>query len=457
MASPLLEAAGIRLPSQRIQDNMSMGPPSTRKDVSIMQQQWRGVQQAQANERYDAAGAQMAQDARDAATQRQNRAATRPLYGNETPAQTHGQQAIAQYDAANPAQALPTSPDVPRSDTNPTDARLAAGTQTSPGAPTAMPTPTPAPTPAAAPSLQPTTTNNVVREGNSYSGANVAGDIAVHGKPAGGGIMEVAGLRGYGSPSPATSAGGSPLLAAAGIEVPTIRHSGNDWQARKDLENAATSASSIMNRPAWQGAGMGRFGGGGQAATPPAVAAYQAQLQTDQALRQSQPGLMQIAMRENAANTREGVQQQGLNQRSIMQTLQNQQRIDMDRETQGYANRSAGQMEGLRGVLSNPGATPEQRHQATQTILALQGKQPQNEWGVQVTPTTKNIDGSTSMGSIVRYNKATGQAEVVQQPGQGGQSPSENHTAWLKQNPSQAANFDQIYGAGAAKRVLGQG
>ena len=29
--------------------------------------------------------------------------------------------------------------------------------------------------------------------------------------------------------------------------VPVVRHSGNDWQSRKDLDNARTSASSIMN------------------------------------------------------------------------------------------------------------------------------------------------------------------------------------------------------------------
>jgi len=34
-------------------------------------------------------------------------------------------------------------------------------------------------------------------------------------------------------------------------------------------------------------------------------------------------------------------------------------------------------------------------------------------WKVSVTPATKNIDGSTSMGSVIRYNDQTGQVEEV--------------------------------------------
>lgn len=35
--------------------------------------------------------------------------------------------------------------------------------------------------------------------------------------------------------------------AAQPIAAPVVRHSGNDWQKRKDLENAATAAGSISN------------------------------------------------------------------------------------------------------------------------------------------------------------------------------------------------------------------
>jgi hypothetical protein len=57
--------------------------------------------------------------------------------------------------------------------------------------------------------------------------------------------------------------------------------------------------------------------------------------------------------------------------------------------------------------------TPEQQRSARDRLLALAGKAPQNEWGLQVTPTTKNLDGSTTQGSVWRYNKMTGETALV--------------------------------------------
>lgn len=51
--------------------------------------------------------------------------------------------------------------------------------------------------------------------------------------------------------------------------------------------------------------------------------------------------------------------------------------------------------------------------------MGLAGKT-DNEWRLQATPTTKNADGSTTEGSVVRYNQRTDAAEWVN-VGQGGQ------------------------------------
>lgn len=196
------------------------------------------------------------------------------------------------------------------------------------------------------------------------------------------------------------------------VQAPTVRHSGNDWQSRNDLRNAEVSASSITNTRRWGGRG---------AESSPDVMAYQSALATDQVLKQAQPGLAAEATRGNVSLQREGIQQAGADRRSLAQAGIDQQRVAMDRESQGYANRASAQQEQLRATLTDPNATPAQRQAAQQALGTLSGRQQQGDWRVQVTPTTKNVDGSTSEGSVIRFNQATGQAERVD-VGQGGQA-----------------------------------
>lgn len=208
-------------------------------------------------------------------------------------------------------------------------------------------------------------------------------------------------------------ASAAPAAAPGGVTTPIVPNSTNDWGARNNLRNLAVSASSIT-------ANGGRFDQSGRGDSPE-VSAYKAAVATDQALQQAQPGLAAAAMRENAGIQREGMQQQGANTRSLGQIALEQQKVNQAGEAQGYANRAAGRLESLQTAYQTA-KTPEERNALAQQIRAIQGKNDPAEWGIQVTPTTKNIDGSTSMGSIVRYNKATGQTEVVGQ-GQGSQSP----------------------------------
>ncbi len=56
--------------------------------------------------------------------------------------------------------------------------------------------------------------------------------------------------------------------------------------------------------------------------------------------------------------------------------------------------------------------TPEAKAAIAQQIRDLSGKQAA-DWAVQVTPATKNADGSTTAGSMVRYNKATSEVPPV--------------------------------------------
>lgn len=321
---------------------------------------------------------------------------------------------------------------------NPTPSTAPAATSTSPqSTPPAGSTMGP-PSSAAPQEIQP----GIFRQGNSF--ADSAQGAALGNEPrglpsrrndaAGENLASQYTARGF-TPGQRTEAE-QPRLGFPGFRAPTVAHSGNDWQARKDLQNLETGASSIANRPEWSGTGMARFrGGGAQSGPPPAVAAYQAALQTDSALRQAQPGLEAETLRQNAGLAREGIQQEGGLQREAMQQAGEtgrtgmrvgieQQRLQGEAEARGFKTRAQRQEERLRDTLLDPNATPQQKQQAQQSMRAIRGDADPSPWKVTVTPAVKNADGSTSQGSIIRHNSVTGEVQQVDGGGQRAQPPA---------------------------------
>lgn len=290
---------------------------------------------------------------------------------------------------------------------------------------TAAPAPTNAPTNApAAPTQQPTNEvmPGVYRHGRGQYSDNAAGmgmPANFTGQPTAQNLAAADNLaRGFvpgGNASPAV--GGGSASAPAGITAPTVRNSTNDWGARKALENAATAASSITNDPS-------RIGARAAALSSDNVA-YQAALKNDQALQLAQPGMDLAAMRENAALQREGMQQSGADQRSARGFQIDNRRAGIEEkraateaEARGFDIRQGYRQEKL-SERYDAAKTPEEKAAVAQQIRDLSGKQTESPWKVQVTPTTKNADGSTTEGSVIRYNQQTGQAERVDL-GQGG-------------------------------------
>jgi len=321
---------------------------------------------------------------------------------------------------------------------NPTPSTTPAATASSPQAtPSAGNTMGP-PSSAAPQEIQP----GVFRQGNSFAdsaqgaalGAQPRGLPSRRNDAAGENLASQYTARGF-TPGQRTEVE-QPRLGFPGFRAPTVAHSGNDWQARKDLQNLETGASSIMNRPEYAAAGMARFrGGGAQSGPPPAVAAYQAALQTDAALRQAQPGLDAETMRQNAGLMREDMQQTGGLQREAMQQAGEtgrtgmrvgieQQRLQGEAEARGFKTRAQRQEEQLRNTLLDPNATPQQKQQAQQSMRAIRGDADPSPWALQVTPATKNADGSTTEGSVIRYNKSTGDVQRVDGGGQRAQPPA---------------------------------
>lgn len=241
-----------------------------------------------------------------------------------------------------------------------------------------------------------------------------------------------------------------PMINA--LRAPTVAHSGNDYTARKQLENLKTSASSIMNTERWGGKG---------ASKNPAVLAYQQALQADLAAQGKQPDVDMQAMGLNAGLMRESMSQDGANQRAAMGERTAAQRLGldtrrlaMDETTQGFQARQAQRIEGAQNDYLNA-ETDEARSSAYKRLMTLSGKEQQGKYKLHVTPHTKNVDGSTTLGSVFRLDERTGDVQQVDGGGAASNhSPTDESVKLLKANPKMAAQFDEFYGAGASKKYL---
>ena len=263
----------------------------------------------------------------------------------------------------------------------------------------------------------------VTRNGNSYAGTNVSGDITVNGQAPGGGAVSAQNmvaadaLQARQTPAGFQPAGSQP----AGVQAPVVRNSTNDWAARNNLRNLEVSASSITNQPG--------FSRGGRGYVPPDVAAYQAALQADAALQQAQPGMDQTAMRENAGIQREGMQQDGATARTSMQeqgasardagrTALARDDFGLRKEAAGFQNRAAKRLEDLQASYQNA-KTPEERAGIAQQLRELQGKEPSPQYKSYVMPAIRNADGSTTEGGVYQENTSTGEGRWVKPQGDG--------------------------------------
>ncbi|WP_284214473.1 hypothetical protein [Comamonas jiangduensis] len=172
----------------------------------------------------------------------------------------------------------------------------------------------------------------------------------------------------------------------------TATHSGNDWTAREMLRRQKMDANSLIHQSHWAKKGSGQA----------AQKAYGEALQADfAAMTGGQTGADVEVMRQNAGLQREGIQQAGADRREGRRSLIDAARLGMEQETQGFANRAAGQQEQLRNTLLDPKATPEQRAMAQRSLAALAGKTAADRMQTVTLPDTTN-----DMGQVVRGGQA---------------------------------------------------
>lgn len=268
---------------------------------------------------------------------------------------------------------------------------------------------------------------DVKREGNSYSGTNVSGDITINGQaPRNGGQVStenMAAADALGAHSAAQAMMRLPSEPGAvprGVQAPAVAHSGNSWSAQNALRNAQVSASSIMNN----GGSWDKHKG-----VSPERAYAAAMENADFAARGAQPGMNQAAMRENAATQREGMQQAGSTARAQMQEVGQNNRFGqtqglardkfgLEQETQGIQNRDASLISAMRAQIAQE-KDPAKRQSVVQRMREMQGTQQADPYlvvpgGQQIDPTSQRAYNTPA--SV--FNRQTGQ--WVQQPGSGG-------------------------------------
>lgn len=144
-----------------------------------------------------------------------------------------------------------------------------------------------------------------------------------------------------------------------------IQHSGNDWEAEKNLRNLRTSASSITNKRGPRGA--------------PSVEeqAYLKALDADFAARNGNNPAAIAAMREQGDTTRAGMRESGENARSgrrdSLAAELGRGQLDLQRNAQGFTTRQLERQEKLYAEYE-AAKTPEEQNAVARKIAALSGK-----------------------------------------------------------------------------------
>lgn len=129
----------------------------------------------------------------------------------------------------------------------------------------------------------------------------------------------------------------------------------------------------------------------------------QARVNNDVALEQTQ---MQASTQRDIAAMREA----GESGRAGARNAIDQGRLGLEQQVRGFDVLAGERQEKLHQKYE-AAKTPEEKSAIAQQIRDLSGKQQDSPWKVQVTPATKNADGSTTDGSIYRYNTQTGEVE----------------------------------------------
>lgn len=205
-----------------------------------------------------------------------------------------------------------------------------------------------------------------------------------------------------GQPAAGTTRGGS----VQQLRAPTVAHSGNDFAARKRLENMATSASSITNSSRW---------GGRRANQNPSVMSYMLAQQADLAAQGKQPDMEMQAMGLNAGLEREGMQQAGADRRDQRRGLVDTMRLGMEQEAQAPKNRTRSLISSLQEQIAGE-KDGARRSSLVQQMRDVEGKNAEvDPYLVVPGGQQTNREGQVYTAPSSVFNRRSG--TYLQQPG----------------------------------------
>lgn len=129
-------------------------------------------------------------------------------------------------------------------------------------------------------------------------------------------------------------------------------------------------------------------------------------------------GLQRTAMTEAGATGRVALAESGASSRASGQLGLGLRRLTLDQQRATSEDRlrapqikAAERLGQLQESYINA-KTPEEQAAIAAQMRAYSGKD-EADWKVQVTPATKNVDGSTTAGSVIRYNSRNGDVQDV--------------------------------------------